>query len=930
MRGFIWLPIALFGSLLLTGFSLFINSNNLSGLMGAANSLAIEVSGLRVPFDIDYSIAKYADKKDYLYKDALKSAWENARLAMEAARDIQTIAAGAKLEVVDNHTIVSVDFNIYSREAEVRAYLDKALQDSYLTLQGLVNLLDSDRDQLDLLGADHQNFSKSQVFGALTAFLDSVNSETGNYNQLTRIEANPCSLDELKYRTICIIRQMTMRQPPTIAQAVSIFNQVIGYPGQSLLQDYFEYHKNLTNLMLQMHNDYEDALSIFDQKVHEIEGKMDELEKDGIFLVSSGVIDSVTGQSSGSIRLTTGYTGSLSEKFVYFKQDLSEITAEGHLAERVFGQEQDDYLFDATEQTRTLNFRLTDLSLALDSLAVSISELKDKARELYDRLLRENEGKKTSALYLDALDLGEKAENGKSIGDSIASYSRAISYLVFVSGSSDSTLALDQSLGYLGKTLESLGDFGMDVSYEKEQYERLAKIDDQNLSQQVFLSIQELTSKLRDKAGYGLGRVYDLRERLAAYFADYHSFLGDPAMAQKLDRKKIDELEKYFENSLTYDELSNLDELYKKYVGMEEYLSAEFGSIASDYLSKYVGYSYDFFDSPLCLNFSRGRVLVNVRNPASVAFSNVTLSRNLSIVTDLDNPLVFRIDKIGSGEIKYKEYLASIFYDCSDYVPNKTQLDKRFFDASNRISQLCLFRDCSDLKKAYKEAYSQLEPTLVEEALSQEIDSFLRDFTGKETKSKLDRLELSLKDFEKAVDSKVSFEHNTTLVFSGADYSQAYSEYKRLKSMYDLLTPVSFSSKPAPDRFAELIDKFSPADLVGFSDSLGSLGGYLNSSIDSMRNEAKASLLLAKQNAENTNAGFSDLKKAFGYYNSGGYNKAILFASQVSGERADSGFDFTYIVYAFLAVMLALFCLFLIRKPKNERKIVRRLLRPTS
>jgi hypothetical protein len=309
-----------------------------------------------------------------------------------------------------------------------------------------------------------------------------------------------------------------------------------------------------------------------------------------------------------------------------------------------------------------------------------------------------------------------------------------------------------------------------------------------------------------------------------------------------------------------------------------------------------------------------------------VAFSNVTIARNLSIATDLDNPLVFAIDRIGPGEIKYREYPANIFYDCSDYQPNKTQLDKRLFDASNRISQLCLFRDCSDLKKIYREAYSQSEPTLVEEALSVEIDSFLRDFTGKETKAKLDRLELSLKDFDKAVDGKVSFEHNVTLVFSSADYSQAYSEYKRLKSMYDLLTPVSFSSKPAQDRFGELVDKFSPADLIGFFDDLGSLETYVNSSIGSIRNEAKASLLLAKQNAEENKANFSSLKKALDYYNSGSYNKAILFASQVP-EKTESGFDFTYIVYASLAVILALFCLFLIRKPKNERKIVRRLLR---
>jgi hypothetical protein len=788
-----------------------------------------------------------------------------------------------------------------------------------------VNLLDYDRDRLDLLGADDRNFSKSQVFDSLTAFLGSVESETGNYNQLTRIEANPCSIDELKYRTICIIHQMTMRQQPTIVQAVSIFNQVVGYPGQSLLEDYLEYHKNLTNLMLQMHNDYEDALTVFDQKVYETDGKIEELEKGGVLMIGAGVMDSVMGKSSGSIQMSAGYSGSISEKFIYSKQDLDEIMVEEYSAERVFGQGQDDYLFDATELTRSLNFRLSDLSLALDSLAISMSELRDMARQVYDGLLRENEGKKTSALYLDALDLGAKARNG-NIGESITDYSKAISYLAFVGRSPNSTLALDQSLSNLGKTLEALDGFGIDVSYEKEQYDRLTKITDQNLSEQIFLSVQQLTSKLEGKAGYGLQRVYDLRNRLAGYFADYHSFLGEPAIAQKLDRKKIDGLERHFENSLTYDPLSNLDELYKKYVEISGYLESEFGSMGSDYLSRYIGYSYDFLESPSCLNLSRGRVLVNVRNPASVAFSNVTIAYNLSIVTDLENPLVFAIGRIGPGEIKYREYLANILYDCSGYSQNKTQIEKRFFDASNRISQLCLFWDCSGLKKIYREAYSGSEPALVEEALSEEIDGFLRNYTGKETKAKLDRLELSLKDFEKAVDSKVSFQHNIALVFSSADYSQAYSGYKRLKSMYDLLAPVSFSSKPAPDRFGELVDKFSPADLIGFFDDLGSLDGYVNSSIGSIRNEAKAVLLSAKQGAEENKANVSSLKKALDYYNSGSYTKAILFASQVL-EKPESGFDFTYIGYALLAVVLALFCLFLIRKPKNERKIVRRLLR---
>jgi hypothetical protein len=327
------------------------------------------------------------------------------------------------------------------------------------------------------------------------------------------------------------------------------------------------------------------------------------------------------------------------------------------------------------------------------------------------------------------------------------------------------------------------------------------------------------------------------------------------------------------------------------------------------------------------MNFSKARILLSVRNPSSVAFSNVTLTKVIRLNSDLPNPLVFRIDSIAPGAIVYKEYLANVFYNCSEnYSVNRTQIEKRFFDVNNRLSQLCLFRECSELKKLYREAYSRLEPALVEEAVSEEISNFLSNFTSKGIKKRLDDIGLSLKEFEKAVDSKVSFEHNVSLLYSSRDYSQAYSEYARLKAVYDFLTPISLSSKPVEDRFEELTAKFSPAEIIDYSDNLAALESYINSSISSLKDSAKASLLLAKQNAEGSKSGFSDLKKALDYYNTGSYNKAILFASLVP-LRAEKGFDLTYIVYAAIALTLALFCAFLIRKPKNERKIARRLLR---
>jgi hypothetical protein len=256
---------------------------------------------------------------------------------------------------------------------------------------------------------------------------------------------------------------------------------------------------------------------------------------------------------------------------------------------------------------------------------------------------------------------------------------------------------------------------------------------------------------------------------------------------------------------------------------------------------------------------------------------------------------------------------------------NRTQIEKRFFDANNVMAKLCLFRDCSDLKKTYKEAYSALDIVSLDEALSDEISGFLADFGGKTTKKELDRIGVLLKDFGKAVDSSVDFDYNVSLAFSEADHSRASSEYKRLKSVYDLISPVSLSSNSAADKFESLLAKFSPSDIADFSDSIMALSGYLNSSIEIVRNEAKASLALAKNSFDEDNQGLEYLKKGMDAYNKGSYNKAILFSSQVSEKAGEA--DLTYLAYLFLALVLALFCVFLIRKPKEERRIIRRLIR---
>jgi len=924
MRGSILLPISLAFSIILPSFSLLLTANNLPGLIDAGKTLSSQVNALRVPFDIDYAVSKYADEKSYL-EEKLRSAWESAAKAKETSSDIQKILSGAKLSWNKGEPKIEIDLNINNREAEARGYFESAVKDSYYVLQGLVDLLDSDKEKLDLLGADNLNFSKSQVFYDLFEFLDDINSETGRYDYVARIEANPCSIDDMKHQTICIIRQMGFLQKPSAEQAVSIFNQVIGYPGPSLLEDYFEYHKNLSSVMLQMHNDYDDSADIFDQRVSEVQEKLAGLKGEKIFLVNQEVMNTITGQGGSSVLLAPGQGSSFSEKFVYLGKELEAVMIGKANAERTLEQKQDDYLFIATEETRELDFLLSGLLSSVDSLQNSLSELRDRAKSTYDRLLRENAGEKTTSLYLIALGIGSKSKN--SMGDEIVDYSKAISYLSFVQSSDSTTLTLDSSLDYLKKVLKALDGFGLDVSYEKEQYDRLIKINDERLYPSVYLSVQELISKLRGKADFGIRKVYALREKLADYFADYRAFLAEPSISSKLNEKKIDELERDFENSLTFDELSNLDALYKKYQETYLYLGSEFNSIASEYLSRFIAYSYDF-ESPVCQNLSRARVLLSVKNPSSVAFSEVTLSKKHNLTGDLENPLLFYIDSIGPGEIEYKEYSANLFYNCSNDVSlasNKTQTEKKFFEISNRIAQLSLFRDCSKLKKTYKEAYSDYNTTLIEDALSDEIDDFLSNFTAKTVKKRLERIELMLDDFEKAVDSKVDFEHNISLVYSASDYSQASSERKKLKAVYDMLSPISFSSKSSADRFDELVSRFSPIDIMDFFDNALALDNYLNSSLDSVRNEAKSSLLLAKQNFDSSKQGYDNLKKAMDYYNKGNYNRAILLASLVPNDRTEQA-DFTYLIYLMLAIALSLFCLFLIRKPKRERKIVRRLL----
>jgi len=915
----------------IASFAYWINLKDIPGLTNAANELAFQVSGLRAPENIDYTLSRYSDEKDRIYKETLKSAWQNALKAKEAAADIKRIAAGARLDIKNNQPVLNIDVSISTREQEVNSYLSGALTDSYLSLQNLLNLLDSDKRELDLFGADNANFSKSQIYLELRRFIDSVNSEIDGYNRATVIEANPCSLTGILYKTICIIRQMSINQKPDTTQAVSIFNDIIGYPGPSLLEDYFSYHLNLTALMLEMRNTHEDAERAFDDRTSETEEKIAALKDEKVFLINSDAMNKITGRLKSSITLAEGRGESLSGKFIFFVEGLAEINHKKQLVDRILEQKQDDYLFLATDELKELNSELVRSSHSLDSLAKNMKDLVEEAKKLYNKLLLENDGSKTTALYLTALDTGKKAESRNALGDSLLDYIRAIGYLSEVHRSTADILNLDSDFKHLHDVLNSLSAFGIDVSYEAEQYNRLVQIGDPALRDDVYLSVQGLDSKLRAKADFGLEKLYSSRERLARYFADYHVFLQEPSVSQKLDRAKIDGMEKDFDGSLTFDELSNLNILYSKYYDMEKYLETTFNSLANDYLRDFISVKYDFLE-PVCGNLSKARVLISVRNPTSVKFSGVTVTKKLNLIGNLENPLVFKINTISPGEIFFKEYTANLFYNCSDnttVLANRTLLEKRFIEANNRIVQLCIFTECSELKRAYKTAYNALEIDDIEALVYSETQDFLKNYTGKETKKKLETVNLLLASFEKAVATDVNFEFNASLAYSKNDYLLASSNYKKLQKMYDALSPISFSSKEPADQFNELVTRFSPSDVADFFDSLDSLDRYLNTSLGAVQNEAKTALLSAKQGFMESRRGQDSLKKATDAYNGGSYNKAILFAGQVPREKQAQGFDFTILLYGGIAAVLIAFCLFFIRKPKEEKKVMRRLLRAT-
>jgi hypothetical protein len=920
--------LALSLSIIFPNFSLLINANNLSGLLDSVNGFSAQVSGLLVPYDIEYAVSKYTDE-DSLYEDTLKSAWEDAAKAKEAVKDLAKFATGIRIETKGNSTSLGIDETFFSRDSEVKGYLSSAVKNAYTVLQQLVDLIDSDKRALDALGADNPNFTRSQVFDEASRFLDTLNAETGNWPHPAQIEADPCTLDGLKYRTICTIRQMKYSQLDVRA-SVALFNKIIGYPSQSLLEGYFDYHKNLTAVMAQMKNDYMEAVREYDEKTASLSGKFKSLKSQDIGIVTQEMVDTITTQA-GELAAEAGRGEPLAEKFNNFNEESAGISREKISMDAGFAQKQDDYLFLSTEGIRDLNFRLNELLDSTDSLAASLSSMQNKAAAAYSHLLLGNEQKKTTAFYISALRLGDDAAE-ESPGKSIRDYSKAITQLLYVQSSDLKVLNVDLQLDYLAKALVSLGKFGIDVSYETKQLNRLAQITDESLYPSVYLSAEDLLYKLNGKAGAGLEKLHRLRETITAYFADYHSFLEDAAVSQELDRDKIDEYETFFESSLASDELTNLGELYGKYYEIEGYLRLQFNSIASKYLTKFITVSYDYLEQPICNASVRAKVLLSVKNPTSVTFSNITLSQNLTFATDIASPFIFRIPIIGPGEIAYKEFPANVWNNCSNATPaltNRTAIEKRFFDASNRISQLCLFEDCSKLKRVYTDAYEKSDIAAVEDAVSAKVQEFLQNFTGKETKRKLDSAGLLLGQFNKAVDAKVDFEYNASLTYSEEDYLSTNSDYKKLKKMYDVLSPASFASAGSPSQFDEFVSKFSPGDVIDFFDNLDSLGDYLNSSLEKMKNDAKTALLSAKDNYQNSKAGYDSLKKAMDSYNGGSYNKAIILAGLVPEERRAGGSDFIYLLYAGIATALALFCIFLIRKPKEEKKVVRRLLRAT-
>lgn len=804
-----------------------------------------DVKLLQVPNNIELEFQRYGDK---IYKESLRSAWVSALNAKKSAIETSFSISLSKEEFGASF---SYDYS------KISNYFNQAVGASLKVFDGLNKMLLEDFKELEHIGADVETSNLAHKRYLEIKELFSVIEEKVRLKKIGQEEIfaliSPCLYQEITSKIRCtILLTANMKNEKDIRGGANLYNSIVGDDG--LLYDYYALHKDTRKAIKDMFYEYKSKVYSFEDKLEVVEGKKDLLVKNEINLIDQDILNQINFKSSG---ISAQTTGSFRDQIEEISKKIKNIKREKQRSESIYSSEEEDYLFLAIERLDTQNLILSDLLTQLENLGENSKNMEGLLKQDYENMIQsviQNGIDITNSFYLKALEYGKKAETSNSRGKKLLNYVEALKFLKLAQENN-----FDLDFSYVEKVLESLKKQGLDVREETAVIEKLKKIDDPDLSHDVYIKKESIIEKLRQRAHNIEEKVEDLRTQAFSYLEIVKEFLKNPALASEFDFKYINKLDSEYKTASSKDILLNAPELLHTYSNIVSSLKQKIDKATSTYLEKELLTDFFFLEIPRCNEFVSTEILISVRNPFDVSLTDIKISKKLDTEADirepnfLDNSIFLDIDKLepsmifqrklngrtrplicSEGKITKKNILSKEIYTLKKNIIPRVKIDRAIIDLElKEVSIISVFPGeliSSDegkkvlLEKLYKNM------TLIVE--------FLEEYSNV-TVSKTE--EQVAKDYNANTTTRVEYTEKLALLNNQiqkicyfTDCKEIQKDYKELKKKYDEGKVLNFSEieEKIDDVAREILQNFNGEELLFRLNKIKELKGKFSKAVN--------------------------------------------------------------------------------------------------
>ncbi|MEM0372746.1 MAG: hypothetical protein QXO69_02835, partial [archaeon] len=524
------------------------------------------VNDFNNPISPDAELLKYNDS---FYRTSLASAWINAE---KAKREAVHISFGISIS----------GFNISL--TLIQDYYNNAMSSAHDVFSQLKTRVVADYILLDRMGADN-NASAGVPRQKLEKIRDLADA-------FESYDVQSCSRDLSNvFNRVSCVQWMMSHKLASVRDGIKLYNLIVSLDKSSLLNKFEEIHKEALEAEKMMKEEYAEQSFEFERLSLNVTNLISKISYESIGLIEPESERIISISRVGEV--VPKKSGPLKQRVSWLKDDFDFCQLDKKHADKTFSSKEDDYLFLATQETSSVNWRLKKSAEEAQSIIIDAENLRSFARQRLKSLL-DASALATDPLFIEAKEKYERAFYEKT-GDAINDYAEGIKLMDILSSNS---FDFEERAVYAMKLVSSLESAGYDVSFERARICELRSANNFVSARNAYAELGRLISSLKEKMKPMIAVLSEKREKSRSMMSSAGALLQ--ALPDFSAWEKTQSFNASFSVSIAKDEYSNYDELSALYSQIISYYTRLFSEKASEVLSEGAEVKLFFSKTPEC------------------------------------------------------------------------------------------------------------------------------------------------------------------------------------------------------------------------------------------------------------------------------------------------------------------------------------------